>query len=177
MQKHIVSEDITLAIRSVDDSARTLELINNNRSYLRQWLPWVDHVQTVEDCKQYIEQNLFDFNNGKGANYGIYYKNELTGLIGYHYFDKVNKKTTLGYWLAEPYTGKGIMTKSVQFLTDYAFSSLQLHRVEIHCAVGNIRSSAIPKRLGFTFEGILRHDEWLHDRFMDIEIYSRLSSD
>lgn len=177
MQTHTVTPEITLAIRSIEDAERTLQLINSNRAYLRNWLPWVDNVLTVEDCKQFIEQNIFDFQHGKGATYGIYYTGELVGLIGFHFFDKANRKTIIGYWLAKEYTGKGIMSKCVQYLTHDAFTRLELYRVEIHCAVGNGRSSAIPKRLGFTYEGTLRQDEWLYDHFVDVEVYSKLSTD
>ncbi len=52
-----------------------------------------------------------------------------------------------------------------------------MERAVIRCAVGNSRSSAVPKRLGFTLEGIERHSQRLHDGFVDLEIYSRLRSD
>jgi ribosomal-protein-serine acetyltransferase len=60
---------------------------------------------------------------------------------------------------------------------DYAFSGLKLNRVEIACATENKKSQAIPKRLGFTEEGIARQAEWLYDHYVDHIVYGLLASD
>ncbi len=67
------------------------------------------------------------------------------------------------------------MTRACRALVDYAFAKLQLNRVEIRCATGNLRSQAIPERLGFTREGTLREGEWLYDHFVDLIVYSMLA--
>src|SRR6266568_1034377 len=48
------------------------------------------------------------------------------------------------------------------------------HKVEISCAAENTRSRAVPERLGFTQEGVLRRSGWLHDRFGDGVFYGLL---
>jgi ribosomal-protein-serine acetyltransferase len=67
------------------------------------------------------------------------------------------------------------MTKACRTLITYAFTELALNKVEIHGATENIRSCAIPKRLGFTQEGILRDAEWLYDHYVDTVIYGLLA--
>ena len=52
-----------------------------------------------------------------------------------------------------------------------------MHRVEIRCATGNTRSCAIPQRLGFTRECVLREAEWVNDRFLDLVVWSLLEQD
>jgi ribosomal-protein-serine acetyltransferase len=52
-----------------------------------------------------------------------------------------------------------------------------LNKVEIHCAVDNKRSRAIPERLGFTQEGIIRANQWLYDHYVDDVIYGMLASE
>ncbi len=95
--------------------------------------------------------------------------------MGFKDTDRANRKTEIGYWLGEAYQGRGIMTRSVEALCGVAFGVLGLNRVQIQCAVGNSRSSAIPRRLGFTLEGIARAGELQADgRFSDIEVYSLL---
>ena len=89
----------------------------------------------------------------------------------------MNRSTSIGYWLAEGYQGKGIMIKSCRSLIDYAFGNLGLNRVEIRCAVENSRSRAIPKNLGFTKEGIIRDAEWLYDHYVDHVVYGMLSEE
>ena len=52
-----------------------------------------------------------------------------------------------------------------------------MNRVTIQCATENTRSRAIPERLGFTFEGIVRETEWLYDRYVDHALYGLLRSE
>jgi ribosomal-protein-serine acetyltransferase len=92
-----------------------------------------------------------------------------------HAIDWANRKTSLGYWLAEPHQGRGIVTRGCAALLPYLFDELGLNCVEIGCAVGNARSAAIPERLGFTREGVLRQREWLYDHFVDHVVYSLLA--
>ena len=80
----------------------------------------------------------------------------------------------MGYWLASEFRGRGVMTKACQAVVEAAFTHYQLHRIEIRCATGNKRSCAIPRRLGFDYEGTLREAEWLYDHFVDLEVYSML---
>jgi len=100
------------------------------------------------------------------------------GLIGFKDTDRRNRKTEIGYWLSEQYQKQGIVTKAVDKLCEFAFNTLGLNRVQIKCAVGNIPSKNIPKRLGFKLEGIERQGELLTGNvFTDLEIYSKLKSD
>ncbi len=69
------------------------------------------------------------------------------------------------------------MTAASQALVSHAFDHAQLNRVEIRCATGNDKSRAIPVRLGFREEGLLRDAEWLYDHFVDHIVYAMLSRD
>jgi ribosomal-protein-serine acetyltransferase len=66
---------------------------------------------------------------------------------------------------------------SCQTFINYAFTVLKLNRLVIYCASENLRSRAIPERLGFVHEGAAREAEWLYDHFVDLEIYSLLHRD
>lgn len=73
--------------------------------------------------------------------------------------------------------GKGLMTKACETLVRHAFEDLGLNRVEIRAAVDNRKSRAIPERLGFQQEGVLRDAEWLYDRYADLVVYAMLAKD
>jgi ribosomal-protein-serine acetyltransferase len=120
---------------------------------------------------------LRQFADGNGFNAGIRYKGKLVGMIGLHAIDRANRKTSIGYYIAEEAQGKGIVTKSVKAILDYVFRELGLNRVEIRCGVHNKKSRAIPERLGFVQEGIIRDGEWLYDHFHDLVVYSMLAKD
>ena len=69
------------------------------------------------------------------------------------------------------------MTTACRAYVDHAFTRLDVHRVEIRCAVENRRSRAIPERLGFRLEGTLRDAEWLYDHFVDSVVYGMLADE
>jgi ribosomal-protein-serine acetyltransferase len=83
----------------------------------------------------------------------------------------------IGYWLVSEYEGKGIMTRACEVLIDYGFDELGLNRIVIRASTDNVRSQAVPLRLGFTREGVARQAEWLNDRFIDMVVYSMLRSE
>ena len=62
-------------------------------------------------------------------------------------------------------------------LVIFIFETMKMNRILIKVAVGNTKSSAIPKKLGFGFEGIEREGEALHGKFVDLEMYSFLKKD
>jgi len=68
------------------------------------------------------------------------------------------------------------MTEAVRVLTDHALSSWELNRVEIRAAVENTPSRAIPERLGFVEEGLLRGAERVGERQLDLVVYAMLAS-
>jgi len=144
---------------------------------LREWLPWVDGSSNSEVTKAFIESTMMQFSSNNGFQAGIWYKDELAGIIGYHGLDWSNKSTSIGYWLGKKYNGKGIMTKACRVLVEYAFLDLKLNRVEIRCAENNHKSRAIPERLGFVNEGLIREAEWLYDHYVSHVVYSMLVKD
>ena len=117
------------------------------------------------------------FSDNNGFQAGIWYDGSLAGVIGFHKIDWNNKSTSIGYWLGNDYVGLGLMTKSVEAFVDYALKELQLNRVEIRAAVENVKSRAIPERLGFQEEGLIRQAEWLYDHYVDHVVYGMLASD
>jgi ribosomal-protein-serine acetyltransferase len=170
-----LDDESWLKLLTYEDAEALFALIDSCRPHLRKWLPWVDSAKTVEDSKAFIEEALQKFAAGNGFETGIWHKGQFAGVIGLHYIDHANKKTSIGYWLGEQFQGLGLMTKACKAFIDYAFNELKLHRVEIRCAVDNKKSRAIPERLGFTNEGTIREAEWLYDHFVDHVVYGMLA--
>lgn len=170
-----IDEDTELRIYEERHAQEVAELVDRNREYLRQWLPWVDSSRTVEDGRAFVKSSLLQFANNEGFQTGIWYQGRLAGGIGYHPINWASRKVEIGYWIGESFQGKGLVTKACRTLITYAFEELGLNKVEIRCATENIRSCAIPKRLGFTQEGILRDAEWLYDHFVDLVVYGMLA--
>jgi len=175
MFEFVVDDAVVLRLLEPRDAEQLFELTDSSRSYLREWLPWVDGTKNAEDTKSFIEMTKKQFASNNGFQAGIWYKGNLAGVIGFHGMNGANRSTSIGYWLGERYQGSGVMTKSCKALIEYAFRELKLNRVEIRCAEKNLRSRAIPERLGFINEGMIRETEWLYDHFVDHVVYGVLA--
>ena len=126
---------------------------------------------------EFTLRNRRQFANNEGYSAQIVYRDRIAGQVGFNVFDWPNSKTEIGYWLGASFQGRGIMTRACRALLDHAFRELRFNRVEIKCAVGNLKSRAIPERLGFTEEGTLRQAERLHDRYVDLVVYGMLAAE
>lgn len=172
-----VDKDLRLELLSQDHAEKLFELTERNREYLREWLPWLDNNRYLQNTIDFIKYNQKQYKDNSSLQLGIWYEENLVGIIGFHRVDWTNHSTSIGYWLVEDCQGKGVVTKSCRALLDYAFGSLGLNRVEIRCAVENSRSRAIPERLGFREEGLMREAEWLYDHYVDHVVYSMLKGE
>ena len=168
---------VSLKLIAEEHAASLLHLVNNNRQYLRSWLPWVDHMQTVENFKTYIANCEKQHEEGTDYGYVIKWNEKIAGRIGIHYINRQNQLGSIGYWLGEEFSGKGIITKACAALISQCFAHLSLNRIEIKCATGNQKSAAVAERLGFTKEGILRQAELVNGVFLDLYVYSMLKQE
>ena len=177
MFSHRINEELELGLLEKQHAEKLYQLTNTSRTYLRRWLPWVDVTNSVEDTKGFIQGTLEQFSRNNGFQAGIWYRGELTGVVGLHTIDWENRSTSIGYWLGETYQGNGIITQSCRAVTDYCFKELQLNRIELRTAVANEKSQAVAKRLGFTYEGLLRQCERLPQGYADVYVYSLIRDD
>jgi ribosomal-protein-serine acetyltransferase len=171
--------DASTALRIVraDDARELFALTDANRAELRAWLPWVDVVTSAADTLSFIETASAQREAGRGPTFAVLVDGRISGIIGFRPIDRVNRAGEIGYWLAPAARGRGTMTACCRFVVRYGFLTLDLNRVEISAGVGNLRSRAIPERLGFKLEGILREREHVNGAFVDHAVYSKLRSE
>jgi ribosomal-protein-serine acetyltransferase len=172
-----VSEGIQLRMLHVRHASELFRLTDANRAHLRQWLPWLDGTRGEKDTAAFISSMRKSFGESGVFACGIWYEAKLCGVVGYNKIDWNNRTGTLGYWLAKPSEGKGIMTACCRAFVSHAFDEYDLNRLVILVATENHRSQAIPDRLGFRKEGILRDGERLYDRYVDVTINALLRGD
>lgn len=172
--------DDATALRALqrEDAPELFALTDSNRKYLRTWLPWVDVVLEEADWTAFIETAIAQRDAGRGPTFAILRDGAIVGVAGFmRPIDLANRVGEISYWLAAEAQGRGTMTECCRFIVRYAFLTLDLNRVEIAAATGNIRSRAVPERLGFKFEGVLREREELYGTFVDHALYSQLRSE
>lgn len=166
-----IDEDIVLKSFTIDDAEERYRIIDTNREFLKKWLGWLDFYHSSQDVIDFTNVCLNNEKKQISLPLAIYYKEKFAGSIELKDLDFKNKKTEIGYWLAEEFTGKGIMTRSTKIMVDYAFDNLELNKITILVATENFASQAIPERLGFIKEGTLSDNECLYGKFVDNYIY------
>ena len=152
------------------DAEELQRVVTANRAYLGQWLPWANVRGGAEAMLDWIRRTRQQIADDNGFQAAIVDDGAIVG-------DWNHRSTSIGYWLAEDRQGRGTMTEAVHALTAHAFDVWRLNRVEIRVAVGNVRSAAVPRRLGFTEEGVLRQAERHGRSFKDNAVYSMLASE
>ncbi|NVM45422.1 MAG: GNAT family N-acetyltransferase [Candidatus Lokiarchaeota archaeon] len=149
-----------LVIRCYDpkDAPLLQKSIQESVEHLRPWLPWVK--TEPEELKVKIERlRMFraKFDLSENYVYGVFDpgETELIGGTGLH--PRVGSNAfEIGYWVNVNHISKGYATEFCAALTKVAFEIENVNRVEIHCDPDNIRSVAIPKKLGYKYEATLR---------------------
>lgn len=174
MEKLTIDEHQFLERLALSHIEIIFNAINQNRQFLRKWLPFVDFTHKAVDTERFVKSLLDKYSVSRDEVYVIWYKHEFAGLIGFKDIDRINDKIEIGYWLIERMTGKGIATAATRKMINLAFRNMEMNRVQIRCGVGNTKSSAIPRRLGFSFEGVERSGERHNRTYIDLEVFSLL---
>jgi ribosomal-protein-serine acetyltransferase len=170
--KSLLVEDGLEIISPVDKDAEELFIIvDENRSYLREWLPWLDDVTSVDDEVSLI-RSLSEKKDDNFCFYLIRQFGNLVGVISLNWVDWSNRSFGLGYWVSQSSSGQGIVTKACSRLIDHCFDDLMLHRSVIEVAVENYSSRKVAEGLGMRLEGVSKDREWLYDHYTDSSLYA-----
>jgi ribosomal-protein-alanine N-acetyltransferase len=102
---------------------------------------------------------------------------ELIGAVGLNDIVARHRRGEVGYWLLPPWWSRGLASECLSAVVAHAFDALALHRLAAEVDVGNDRSAAVLRRLGFRLEGVRRGYEIKDGRHLDLEVYSRLATD
>lgn len=163
MLREDLGEGLELALAVPQHAEALFELIDANRDHLRRWLPFVDATRDVGYTRTFLKSQLRELAEGRALTLVLFHRGRAAGVLGLNRVDAVNRVASLGYWLAEDATGQGLMTRAVRRLVELAFAHFPVDRIEIHCAADNRASCAIPERLGFTREAVLRRALRAHE--------------
>ncbi|MDH5632150.1 MAG: GNAT family N-acetyltransferase [Gammaproteobacteria bacterium] len=167
-----VDKEINLVFLQNSMAPELYALVESNRDYLHQWMPWVEGTTSVADIESFIERSVNGFAKEATLVCAIEYKGKLGGIISYNKISKTLKKVELGYWLAEALQGNGIIYRACKKLIDYAFHEMNMEKAEIRVVTGNLASRKVCEKLGGTLEGEISHSENLHGNIAGHAVYA-----
>lgn len=147
-EETIRHDGITLRRWRSDDADSLHRVVNESLDHLAPWMPWAANGYPPEAASAYLAQSLTDWEAGTAYNYAIIAPGgEVVGSCGL--MARIGPGgLEIGYWLHPAYQGQGIVTRAVAALTAEAFR-VGADRVEIVHDADNVRSGAVPRRLGF----------------------------
>lgn len=148
------------------DGNVVFEAIQASLNELKPWMPWANREQTEEDVEVNMREAHAKFLTREDLRFHIFNREtgQFIGATGLHRMNWDLPKFEIGYWIDTRCSGKGYITESTQAITEFTFNELNAKRVEIRCDSKNSKSRAIPEKLGFTLEGILKNDGISADR-------------
>jgi ribosomal-protein-alanine N-acetyltransferase len=103
--------------------------------------------------------------------------NKMIGAIGLHDLNRHNNRAEISYDLSPDYWGKGIMTKTTNKVLEYAFTGLNINRIQASTVKENTPSIKLLKRCKFRKDGTLRKYRYHNGQYYDIEMYAILEED
>jgi len=146
------------------DRERLAKLANNKKIWLnvRDMFP---HPYTIEDAEKFIDTVK---QRDPPVTFAIEYDFKFVGAIGLVLQQDVYRfSAEIGYWMGEPYWGKGIATQAVSLLSKYAFEELNMEKLFAGVFEGNEGSKKVLLKCGFQQEGIAKKAIFKNKKFMD----------
>lgn len=167
---HRIDEDVSLAFLLPTDLDEVWRLIEANREALTYWFPGKPHWASREGLGEEYVKWIKRLASEPGYTLAIRTPDGTAGLIWHSRVDERHGWCELGYWLDAAAQGRGLVTRAVRAMTEFSMLDLGMKRVEVCASPKNTASCAVPERLGFTREAVLRSrwvmDDGRHDQVM-----------
>ena len=158
----------------IEDAKELSSMLSNPKilDNLRDGLPY---PYTVKDGEDYIRAMLAADPNDTFA-FAIEVGSVCVGSIGVFRGQNIHSRTAeLGYYLAEPYWGKGIMTEAVKATCARVFEVSDILRIYAEPFSRNLASCRVLEKAGFSFEGTMRANAVKNGITEDMKLYALLS--
>ena len=135
------------------------EAVAASLDHLRPWMPWADHVPTVDEDEELVRRGRARFLTREDLWLLLFLKgtHTLVGGGGLHRIDWDVPSFEIGYFVRTRFARQGYITEAVRGITRFAFETLGARRVEIRCDARNERSRRVAERAGFELEATLRN--------------------
>ncbi|GAA3284254.1 GNAT family N-acetyltransferase [Dactylosporangium vinaceum] len=147
------------------------------RAVVDPWIRWAGASTDLESARATLQHYADLQARDAGRLYGIWLDGTLVGGTLFGSFDATDGNAEIGVWLEPSAQGRGLVTKAVRILIDWAFDTRGLHRIEWRCRPDNTASSAVARRLGMHRDGVLRQSYLHHGVRHDSEVWSLLATD
>ena len=175
------TENELLKLRRVrpSDAEPIFQAVHESIAEVSPWLPWCNPDYSFEESKSWCESR--DGAREKGTEYDFVIMDKPDefplGVCGLNHINVEERFANLGYWVRTNRTRQGIATAAVPMIAKFGFENLNLHRIEIVVAAGNLPSQRVAEKVGALREGLLRQRLFVRGQILDAFMFSLVPSD
>jgi RimJ/RimL family protein N-acetyltransferase len=163
-----------------DDAAELVDALDGDDEVAR-WLDSIPQPYTAADANAWLSQTRHAWSDGAGCPFAVVdaATGRLLGGIGLRWNDRVNQVGEVGYWARRDARGRGVTTRAVRLVADWALRFAGCERLVLRADTLNIPSQRVAERAGFVREGIERSARFSprQRRRVDFVVYSLLPDD
>lgn len=157
-----------------EDRYQLADLLNNPniQNNLRDGLPF---PYTADDAGEYIS-SMLSADPDKTFAFAVTANDLLVGSIGVFRQDNIHARTAeMGYYIGEPYWGKGLATSAVKQTCRFIFERTDILRIFAEPFAHNLASCRVLEKAGFQLEGVLRSNAVKNGAVLDMKLYALLN--
>jgi RimJ/RimL family protein N-acetyltransferase len=170
---------ITIRPFRKEDAPLLFEAVRESIHELSAWMSWCQPDHSLADCEAFVASRGPEWE--KGEHYSFVVEDAQTrrflGGAGLNFFNRAHNFANLGYWVRSSQTRRGIAPAAARLAARFGFEQLQLTRIEILAALGNIASQRVAEKAGAKREGLLRRRLIIHGQHHDGVMFSLLPQD
>jgi len=179
MRTELTNDVVTIRRYCADDIPLLFEAARESTNEMLAWLSWCHPNYTVEESRSFVSSSETAWNEKTRFAFAVFDVSSglFLGGVGLNQINRKNNFANLGYWVRSSQTGRGVATAATILAAEFGFEDLELNRIEILTAVGNVASRRVAEKAGAKKEGILRSRLLLHNRPNDAVMYSLIVAD
>jgi len=170
-----MAKELCVGLRpwAMEDAPYVAEAINNIK-VLDNLRDGIAYPYTESDAEEFVSAML-DAEKDTQYTFAITYGGKVIGSIGVFRKENVHRLTAeMGYYIAEPYWGMGIMTEAVRQMCAYIFENTDIVRIFAEPYAHNEASCRVLEKAGFQLEGVLRQNAIKNGSILDMKMYAAL---
>jgi ribosomal-protein-alanine N-acetyltransferase len=169
------TERLILRRLNLDDARDMFEYASDEQ--VNRYLIWDRHA-TIDNSREFIRFTMGRYERDETGDWGIVWREsgKLIGTVGFVWCDMNNRRAEIGYVLARPFWGQGIMPEAVGRIFQFGFTDMGLNRIECCHFLPNEKSGRVMQKVGMSFEGTARQKIFAKGQYWDVKQYAMLRS-
>jgi RimJ/RimL family protein N-acetyltransferase len=179
MSEVMEGKNVVIRPYKESDTAFLYEAVVESIPELSKWMPWCSENYTVNESLGWVISRGKAWSEKEEYSFVVEHKKsgKFLGAVGLNHIDEYYKIANLGYWMRTSETSKGYTTEAALLAAEFGFQELNLNRIEIVIAVGNIKSQKVAEKVQAIKECVARNRIILENKPVDAFVYSLIRED